>query len=387
MLGTQQIWVAPLKQIALLAITSGLAFTTLPGEAQEAPNACDLLPKISVPEQDRPTLAQTYSADVTLPKAARNSPLPGEPQATSACYAVSLYYSHGPNHFQKARYCVLARLGLVRGTVEPAKIKLAQNAASGGATEPKNIDDMSGMVLAMLYGNGEGVAPNLPLARQFICEYSGGIAGEEPVQHLEDFNKIVIAGGHFDVCDDGGDGFGREASYVCLGLQQDKRAQDIGRLEVAVAAASTPKMKASFLALRSAWRAFHDAYGIMDGDICDGGTGCGPITEGDDLTMTASWVSALKDIQEGKAPALGINRPTFTQVERNLNTKYQERLNEFKDCETQNCFATQVRDADRAWLKYREAWVRFGALRWPAIPADQWRAWQAVEWTSLLSGN
>jgi len=47
----------------------------------------------------------------------------------------------------------------------------------------------------------------------------------------------------------------------------------------------------------------------------------------------------------------------------------------------------KIRDADRAWLKYREAWVQFGASRWPQIPADQWRAWQTAEWTALLSGN
>jgi uncharacterized protein YecT (DUF1311 family) len=42
-----------------------------------------------------------------------------------------------------------------------------------------------------------------------------------------------------------------------------------------------------------------------------------------------------------------------------------------------------VRAAQRLWLKYRDAWVRFAALRYPAVPADslkatltQWRAAQ-----------
>ena len=30
--------------------------------------------------------------------------------------------------------------------------------------------------------------------------------------------------------------------------------------------------------------------------------------------------------------------------------------------------------AQRAWLKYRDAWVRFAALHYPALPAPTWIA-------------
>ncbi len=376
---------ASLKRAAFHAAVCVLVLGSVRAEARQVQDSCDQLPQVDVPEQDWPTLAQAYSANVPIPKADRDpTPPPGEPEATTWCDAVSLYYSNSPAHFEKARYCVLANFGLLRGTVDPAKIKMAQKAASGGATDPEMIDEMSGLVLAMVFGNGEGVARNLPLARQFLCQYSGGIQGEDPAQHLVEFDRMVKLGERLDVCADGGGGFGREANYVCLGLEQDQRAKEIQRLETEVTTSSTPGIKDSFLALVSAWEKFHKAYGAMDSAMCDGGTGCGPYTRDDDLKTTSSWLAALESIQRGVAPASGADPSKFAQFDRDLNRQYRETLDKSKGCASQDCFAMQVRVADRAWLEYREAWVRFGALRWPAIAADQWRAWQTAIWSSLL---
>lgn len=381
---------------ALLALRKNLTFnaviwvvtlSALQVGAQQTQDACERLPKIAVPEQDRPTLAEAYSANVPIPKAERFAVPPGEPQPTTFCDPVGLYYSHSQGHFEKARYCVLTQLGLLRGAVDPAKVKMAQWAASGGATDPEMIDDSSGLVLAMVFANGEGVARNLPLARQFLCQYGGGIQGDGPAQLLANFDKIMKRGEHFDVCAGGGGEFGREVSFVCLGLEQDRRAEEIHRLETAIAAASVPQMRDSFLALVSAWEKFHKAYGAMDSAICDGGTGCGGITEDDDLKMTASWLAALKSLENNVPPASGADPSTFAQLDNRLNSAYRESLDESKGCAPPDCFAAQIRAADRAWLEYREAWVKYGALRWPALPANQWRAWQTAIWIPLLEGT
>jgi len=34
-----------------------------------------------------------------------------------------------------------------------------------------------------------------------------------------------------------------------------------------------------------------------------------------------------------------------------------------------------IQAAQRAWLRYRDAWVEFGKVRYPAVPAHAWRAW------------
>ncbi len=368
-----------------VAILSILALSPSLAHAQQPADACDRLPKLTVPEQDKPTLPEALALVVPLPRPPANEPLPANREPPTACDAAGLYYSHVPAHFQKARSCVLATLGLLRGAVGPTQIKLAQEALTGGATAPADILNIDGLVLAMVYANGEGVGRNLPLARQFLCEYSGGIQSDEPSKHLQDFDDLIRTGGRLDVCDGGGGSFGRQTNYVCLGLKQGSRDEEIHRLELAVLASSAPQIKASFLALRVSWRAFHDAYDALDAGICDGGTGCGPITEGDDLNMTESWLTALQALRAGKAPASAADPSKFSKLDHALNVKYQENLNEYKaDDISPDCCTAQVRAAGRAWLKYREAWVRFGALRWPALPADQWRAWQTAEWLDLL---
>jgi uncharacterized protein YecT (DUF1311 family) len=34
-----------------------------------------------------------------------------------------------------------------------------------------------------------------------------------------------------------------------------------------------------------------------------------------------------------------------------------------------------LRDAERAWIAYRDAWVAFARVRWPQVSADSWRTY------------
>ena len=38
-----------------------------------------------------------------------------------------------------------------------------------------------------------------------------------------------------------------------------------------------------------------------------------------------------------------------------------------------------IKIAQRAWLHYREAWVKFGEVKYPAVSADSWRTWLTQE--------
>jgi hypothetical protein len=48
----------------------------------------------------------------------------------------------------------------------------------------------------------------------------------------------------------------------------------------------------------------------------------------------------------------------------------------------------RIQAARHAWLRYRDAWVEFGKVRYPAVPAHAWRAWftrQRIDmWKALL---
>ncbi|HEY0795611.1 MAG TPA: hypothetical protein VGD64_07500 [Acidisarcina sp.] len=372
------------NQACKLTAASAILLACLSAIAQKLPDGCDRLQPVSVPEGDRPTLADAKSAGVKvelaqLPESARRAPDP-----STGCSGIALYYGNVPGHFVKARSCVLSQLGIFRKDVTEAEAKAAQRIAAGGAAEPSDAD---GLVLAMLYGNGEGVRRNLPLAGTFICQYSEGIESAPASQHLQEFRKIIARGGQFDVCAEGGVSFGRSTNYICLGLEQERVARETDRAEAAVLAVSTPTLKASFLDLRSTWRQFHQAYGEMEDRLCDGGTGCGPITESDDLMLMRSWLAGLQSIRNGSPPALRFKASDFLKLDADLNAQYRGKLDEVKDCGDHPCIGPSIRIADRAWMKYREAWVRFGKLRWPAVPADEWRAWLTTEWIALLTGT
>ena len=46
-----------------------------------------------------------------------------------------------------------------------------------------------------------------------------------------------------------------------------------------------------------------------------------------------------------------------------------------------------IRDAERAWLKYRDSWIAFAKLRYPSVPADAWLVLLTNDRTSILDGS
>lgn len=326
--------------------------------AQSKPGKCDALPSVEVPEQDRPTK--------------------DEARLVTGCDALDLYYSDSPRHFEKARFCVLAGLDLISKEGAPADSSVG----------PSSVDGADVLTLAMIYANGEGVRRNLPLARQFVCQDGDGVAIPSVDEMLDEFDNAVKNTGRFDACANGSGDFGRRFSYLCLGLQNTQASTEIRNRQKAISASLSPMLKASFLALRAAQQKFQEAFLKMQGDGCEGGSGCGPIMEDYELAVARSWLAALKSIQTNSPPCSGVSASAFEKLDAKINQLYKKML---KDNAGQTAYlsgasiASSDRDADRAWLAYRDAWVRFGQLRWPGTPADQWRAWQTQEWISLLS--
>lgn len=347
---------------------------------QTAPHSCESLPHVVVPEGDRPTIAD-LELDVLIQSGGRR---PSAALATTACQGFDLYYSELPKHFERARWCVLAKLGLFSKVVNPSDAQAAQTAVGGDFNDPSGISGSDDLTLAMIYANGEGVQRNLPLARQFVCQDSDLIAAGPPDELLARFDKMVENGGRFDICSDGGEDFGRSVNFNCLNLQDGKVIGQTRKLEHSILASGSPAQRAAFVALTGAHSDFGIAYSELSAQICDGGTGCGPIQEADSLAIDRPWLAALAAVQAGSPPCSAIDASAFAPLDAELNRQYKEALSEAAEGDPGKSIAPLIRGADRTWLAYREAWVRFGQLRWPAVPANQWRAWQTKEWIDLL---
>jgi uncharacterized protein YecT (DUF1311 family) len=285
---------------------------------------------------------------------------------------------------------VLAQLGQFAKGTDPARAQqiydLVINSQGFPSKVPEfdqvGLEQTDAMVLAMIYGNGEGVKRNLPLARLFVCKANQPPASPTVIEQLALFNQIVATQGRFDFCNSDVD-FGRGANYVCLGVELEKVRRTVQQQESAIMTASAPELKRSFAALQRAWHALYEAKAHQDRTECGSGSGCGGITEEAEIGSMGPWLASLAAVRAGTAQAAGTDAATLTQLDAKLNLAYQQLLTNDGSGGDQSVPAAH--ETERLWIKYREAWVTYGTQRWPETSADQWRAWQTAEWLRILT--
>lgn len=326
---------------------------------QQPPNACDRWEKVPVPVADLPTIAEARSVGAD-------------------CFAVGIYYKgKDPERFRRARWCAYANGGQFRNG-NATQRKSAQHSALGvpeSADADEDRDDApETLTLAMLYVNGEGVARNLPLAKHFACQSNDWNTPESIAESLK-------PGERMELCGENGSEYGRRTNYVCIVLRQDQFAAELKRQRAATLGALAPGLRSAFEELEREHAAFRKANQAEEPNGTSGAVQSGMSNE---LDMDREWLGELKAIADGKAPAAGAKASELAALDGELNQTFQQNLK--TDCHEEWCTtADEYRLSARAWLRYREAWVRFGKLRWPEIPPDQWRAWLTAQRNSQQS--
>lgn len=228
-------------------------------------------------------------------------------------------------------------------------------------------------ILSMLFANGLGVARDLDVATQYACRDGGAPAEVEGrVAHLQAFKKSPPAN-RYDQCDDITSGYMMGICAGIAGRQQDKlRNADVARLRGQL----TAPQAVLFDRLLAAMRAFAQA---RTREIDLSGTARGMQA----LEVEASekdWLQEhLAACEQGHAKLPPPQQ--FAAQDAALNRAYQAVMtakpadpahpDRLRDS---TATKTDVRAAQRLWLIYRDAWVRFAALRYPAIAADSLKA-------------
>jgi hypothetical protein len=287
----------------------------------------------------------------------------------------------------------MVKLGLFAKGTDPAQAQqifsLAIDSKGFSLSVPTldqvGLNQADAMVLAMIYGNGEGVTKNLPLARQFICKQVQPPASPSPLEQLKLFDYLVATEGRFDFCKDPEkEDFGRGAYFVCVSMQLGRATHTRQQTEAAIAAASAPELRPAFIALQQAWGVLDQARARKDEVDCGGGNGCPGMLAAAELNFVRRWLTDLDAVRNGSALAAETPASSLPEADLDLNRWYSKLLTDahiFGDDDV-----TGVREAERAWIRYREAWVVYGTLHWPETVPDQWRAWQTVEWTKANGG-
>lgn len=291
--------------------------------------------------------------------------------APQQCDAQSLY--DGQDGKRAGRDVVAARQCAYRERGTGAAIQ-EQGAPFGG----------SGLLM-MIYANGEGVARNIPLAKRFACEYGG--APMEVSGRLEHLDAIARGKDRrpIDLCDDITSGM---MMGFCAARQGDAaRAQRETRW-TALQSTWTPPQRAALADMRAAAKAYFDSVARAETDLS--GTARGMLAEAAYDNLDKALLADVERFERGRLPDAAAR--DFANADRALNANYRKVLARLDAAAKPGAdsgrygtvSADGVRATQRLWLAYRDAWVKFAAIRYPAVAADAWRAWLSRDRSGAL---
>ena len=265
----------------------------------------------------------------------RDEPTPAQTKALKGCSSEKLYYGEGARpDYVRARLCAFTD--------------------SGG-------DVFSGSTILMqIYANGLGVPRTLDLATSYACQLDGAPAEiNGRVLHIQ---AMKTKGGRLDYCDDITSGLGeghceaRNSDQAGVG-RDAKLAAMVSRLPAAA--------KPLYVPMKKAFDAFVDAHG--DGEVDLSGTARAAMVIQEQDSVRDQFVKDLARLLSGDWPAA----TDAVAADGQLNASYRRAL-AWADGKTNDTTvkAKDIRDAQRAWLVYRDAFVGFAAAAAPGVARD-----------------
>ncbi|MFC5479886.1 lysozyme inhibitor LprI family protein [Massilia suwonensis] len=222
-------------------------------------------------------------------------------------------------------------------------------------------------VLMMLYANGYGVARNPDRAIYHACKLDSAKAEMELRVGYLASPAAAADRQPFDLCDHITSG---RMGGVCAAISQN-RAEHVRAAHLDRFAASLPSaVRQPFARLRAAAAAFtRKAAGEVDMT----GTGGAGFTFRHSGRRAEEFLDTLLKAASGKLPPASPAR--LAQLDRELNEVYQkvlatpsEQENHPERIRSSTVKRAAVRDAQRAWLAYRDAWEPFLAAA--RLPVD-----------------
>ncbi|UXI66548.1 lysozyme inhibitor LprI family protein [Tahibacter amnicola] len=304
-----------------------VAATAAPAVAQEISADCVMAGGLAAPQTHQPTQARKASL--------------------SGCDSQKLYYDDAD--YERARLCAYIE-----------------------REEGNQAEFSSVAVLMMVYANGHGVARDVDLAKKFACEIEAAAPAETEgrLRHLESMRGNTDPHEVFDVCDDITSGYmmGECAAREAV-KASDKRKQ---RIDTLIARWTAGHRKA-FAALQAASTAFIDA--VVENEVDMSGTARAVFAIGARESLEEAFAGNLERFEDGQLPSA--TPASFKQADADLNAAYARAMKAAKaddgDLGLGSIRPEGIREAERRWIAYRDAWVAFGALKYPGVAADAWR--------------
>ena len=313
-----------------------------------------------------PSLASDWADD----KEAAENPAFAKSQAICrALKGVKIPEGDAPDAAQSARLADCSSEALYYGIGRPVDAVAARQCAfvEKKAADPQ-VDDFGftgDRSLMTIYANGVGAARNLDVATALACR--DGFARAETdgrVLHLARLKAERWTGTDFSLCDEITSGMmmGICADHDQL-MARSKRNQALADLT----SGWTPADRAALATLQRSAAAFTDARG--ENEVDQSGTGRGAFVVAAEDKQERAFSALLSSMAAGKlAPATA---DEAREADAALNAKYSDLMRKapslFKDT---TITKTEVASTERAWLRYRDAWLTFAKVKFPALSPD-----------------
>ena len=278
---------------------------------------CDSWMSIPVPVTDQPTLADM--------------------QSLRGCDSEALYYGIGINADpSKARLCAFYQ-------IETAKEKSDLPAFEGAG------------ILMMIYANGKSTVRNIALARRFACSiWSAPAELEGRLEHLSHIEKTKDSHTDFDVCDDITSGI---MTGECRAHEERvAAARRRAALSGAIAKLNTVQ-RAVLSEVEQSLELFITAR--SQGEIDLGGTIAPARLITAESAVREQYAETLSKLLSGQEMSASAKKSLA--AERELNSIYKRLLTQ-KEFHAEGVSAEGIKATQRSWLKYRDAWVKFGKI-------------------------
>lgn len=224
--------------------------------------------------------------------------------------------------------------------------------------------------LAMIFANGWGTPRDLGAATYFLCRTGDEMAPAEQWSMLQFIDGVRTGKekGTLDYCEHVTSGAG---STWCASLEMDQKKAGWERRAAAVEKGLSPDARPAFAALRKASDALVEADALYMAEPNRGGTIYSSVVLSSQIDRNDDLLATLERYVQNRAPAATAD--ALKKADAALNGAYKATLTQARadDKEYGTGNGDALRDAQRAWIPYRDAWIAFYRLRWKgAAPAE-----------------
>lgn len=140
------------------------------------------------------------------------------------------------------------------------------------------------------------------------------------------------------------------------------------------------KPKKAFDSLRQSANKFFSTR--VDNEIDASGSAHTAYLLGESIDLENDFIGSLENFENGQVP--NFTSQQFSNADTKLNAIYKRIQTETKDASWGTITNNGIMKTQREWLKYRDAWVKFGSIKYPAVSATSWKTYLTEKRIKML---